>query len=168
MSTNPWIAPSQFLRNNKIKVTAGMILDPHELGMPEHPVFGALPVATVLVAKDDGSVFLSAVIECADCGEEREIGPGDWFQTRRCHTHQRKAQRKSKAVHKSDEEKEAAKLEREAKYAAERAEREIARAEAKAKLAVEKAQAAQAKLELMQKVAAEKGVEISEKAAQQS
>ena len=169
MTTNnqSWIAPSQFLRQNKITVTAGMILDPQELGMPEHPLFGALPVVRVIDAKADGSVFLHGIIECAVCGEKREIEPGDWFQVRRCRTHQKKAQRAAKAVHKTEEEKLAAKQEREAKYAMESAEREIKRAEEKAAAAMKRAEEAAAKLELLAKVAAEKGVKVSPKASEE-
>jgi Na+-translocating ferredoxin:NAD+ oxidoreductase RnfC subunit len=163
-----WIAPSQFLRNNKIKVVAGMVLDPQELGMPAHPVFGALPVVTVIDAKDDGSVFLHGEIECSECGETREIEPGDWFQVRRCRTHQKKAQRKAKAVHKTEEEKLAAKTQREAEQAVKNAEREIKRAEEKAAAAMKRAEDAQAKLDLMAKVAAEKGVGISPKTEEKS
>lgn len=166
MTTNTWMAPSLFLRSNKITVTAGMVLDPAELGMPEHPLFGALPVVTVLEAKDDGSVFLHGTIECSVCGEERDIEPGDWFQVRRCRTHQKRAQRAAKAIHKTDEEKQAAKEEREAKQSLANAEREIERMEKKAALALEKAEAAQARLALMAKVAAEKGAKISPKAEQ--
>jgi hypothetical protein len=165
MTTNTWMTPSTFLRSNKILVTAGMILDPVALGMPEHPIYGPLPVATVLIAKADGSVFLAAEIACSHpgCVEKREIGPGDWFQTRRCHVHQKKAQRAGKSAAKTPEEIEAAKLEREAGYAAasiERAEKKLVaqKAEAERRLA-----SAKEKLELMKKVAAEKGVEISPK-----
>jgi Na+-translocating ferredoxin:NAD+ oxidoreductase RnfC subunit len=166
-----YIAPSLFLRSKNIKVTAGMILDPAELGMEPHPVFGPLPVANVLDAKDDGSVFLHAEIACSECGETRVIEPGDWFQVRRCRAHQKRTQRKSKKVAKTPEEIEAAKIEREAKQAKSSAEREIAKAErlsAEAQAKAEKAAATLAELAakraLIEQVAAEKGAEISEKA----
>jgi hypothetical protein len=159
------MSPKQFLVANKIAVTAGMVLDPEALGIPAHPIYGPLPVVTVLLAKADGSTFLAGEIECAHegCTEKREIGPGDWFQTRMCYAHKKKAQRAAKAVHKTPEEIEAAKLEREAKYASDAIER------AEKKLAAQKVEAekrlvaAKEKLELMKKVAAEKGVEISPK-----
>lgn len=158
-----WMSPKQFLVANKIKVTAGMVLDPVELGMPDEPRFGPLPVLTVLVAKDDGSIFLLGEIECA-CGEKREIHPGDWFQIRGCRTCTKKAQRSAKAVHKTDEEKEAAKLEREVKYASEAAIRAEKSMAAHVAAAEKRAADARAKLELLRAVAAEKGVGISGKA----
>ncbi len=159
-----WMSPKLFLASKGIKVTSGMVLDPEKLGMPEHPVFGALPVATVIDAKDDGSVFLHAIIACSECGEERVIEPGDWFQVRRCHTHQRKAQRKAKKVAKSPEQLAEEKAKREADQKANAAERALAAAQAKVeRLQKEAAEAAERKA-LIAKVAAEKGAEISKNA----
>ena len=138
-----WMSPKLFLASKGIKITAGMVLDPVELGMPVHPTFGPLPVATVITAKDDGSVFLHATIECSECGEEREIEPGDWFQVRRCSQHQKRAQRKAKKLVKSDEVLASEKAAREEKQAAKSAEAALAKAQAK----VEKLQAAAAKAE---------------------
>jgi hypothetical protein len=156
-----YIAPSQFLRQNKIVVSAGQILDPTELGMEAHPVFGTLPVVEVVEAKEDGSVFLLAEMTCA-CGEVRQIHPGDWFQVRACETCTKKRQRKAKKDTKSPEEIEAAQAERDLKYA----EAAIARAEVKAAAAIAKAEKTKADLEarkaLVAKVAAEKNVPVSE------
>ena len=155
-----YMAPSQFLRSNKIKVTAGMILDPAELGMPAHPVFGPLPVVEVVEAKDDGSVFLLGEITC-ECGEVRTIHPGDWFQVRACETCTKKRQRKARRPVKSEAEKAEAAALREVKQA----EAEIARAQKRAAEATAKAEKAKADLEakqaLIAKVAEEKGVGIS-------
>jgi hypothetical protein len=155
-----YIAPSQFLRNAKIQVTAGMILDPIELGMEPHPVFGDLPVVTVIEAKEDGSVFLLGEIEC-DCGNLRTIHPGDWFQVRACETCTKKRQRKARRHTKSDEEKAAAQATRELKQAQDA----ITRAEEKAKVAQARAAKLQEELEarqaLVAKVAQEKGVGVS-------
>lgn len=163
-TTNPWMSPKLFLASKGIKITAGMVLDPEELGMPEHPIFGALPVATVIEAKDDGSVFLHATIECSECGETREIEPGDWFQVRRCQQHQRKAQRKAKKVAKTPEQLASEKAERETKQAAKTAEAQLAKAQAKVEKLQAEAKAALEKAELLAKVAAEKGVPVSPEA----
>ena len=167
-----WMSPKLFLASKGIKITAGMVLDPVELGMPEHPTFGPLPVATVIEAKEDGSVFLHATIECSECGEEREIEPGDWFQVRRCSQHQKRAQRKAKKIAKTPEQLAEEKKVREDKQAAKSAEAQLAKAlakvealQVKAAKAEEDAAAAAARAELIAKVAAEKGVPVSEKAA---
>lgn len=157
-----YIAPSQFLRSKGIKVTAGQILDPEELGMEAHPSFGPLPVVEVIEAKEDGSVFLLASFTCA-CGEVREIHPGDWFQVRACAACTKKAQRRAKKVVKSDEVKAQEQAAREAKLAEAAMTRAAAKVEA-LKAKAEKALAdAEAKVALIAKVAAEKAA-----AAQQS
>lgn len=172
MST--WIAPSQFLKQNKITVESGMVLDPTELGMPSHPLYGDLLTVEVLEAKADGSVFLLGRCTCPVCGEAFEIHPGDWFQKRACNACSKKARRPSAKM--SEEEKEAKKAERTAKYAAERVVKEQKKAEEAAARAQKAAEEAQAKVEalrkaseeraaLIAKVAAEKGVAVSEKAA---
>ena len=155
-----YLAPSQFLRAAKIQVTAGMILDPQQLGMADHPVFGPLPVVTVIEAKEDGSVFLQAEMIC-ECGASRTIHPGDWFQVRGCESCTKRRQRRARRPVKSDVEKATAQAERDAKVAADA----VVRAEAKALVAKAKADKALADLEarqaLVAKVAQEKGVEIS-------
>jgi hypothetical protein len=155
-----YMAPSQFLRANKVKVTAGMILDPQQMGMADHPSYGPLPVVLVLEAKQDGSIFLLGEIKC-DCGATREIHPGDWFQVRGCETCTKKARRRGKSARKTDEEKAAAQAERELKYA----EDKLARLEAKKTAAVAHAAKLAAELEerkaLIAQVAAEKGVEVA-------
>ena len=157
-----YIAPSQFLRSKGIKVTAGQILDPDELGMEAHPTFGPLPVVEVVEAKEDGSVFLLAEFTCA-CGEVRQIHPGDWFQVRACETCTKRRQRKAKKVVKSDEQKAAELAARETKLADAAMLRAAAKVE-QLKAKAEKALAdAEAKVALIAKVAAEKAA-----AAQQS
>ena len=155
-----YIAPSQFLRSNKINVTVGMTLDPQQLGMPAHPIFGELPVVTVLEAKADGSVFLLAEMVC-ECGASRTIHPGDWFQVRACESCTKRRQRKSRRHTKSEEEKAAAQAERDLKYANDA----IKRAEDKAAAAMAKAEKLNAELEarkaLIAKVAEEKGVGVA-------
>ena len=155
-----YMAPKQFLAANKIKVEVGQVLSPIEMGMEPHPVFGHLPVVTVLEAKEDGSIFLLGEIEC-ECGATRVIHPGDWFQVRACETCTKRRQRRARRPTKSEEEKAQAQAERELKQA----EANIIRAEARAAAAAEKASLLQAKLEerrsLIAKVAAEKGVGIS-------
>ena len=160
MSQMSYIAPSQFLRSNAIKVTAGQILDPAELGMEPHPTFGPLPVVEVVEAKEDGSVFLLAEFTCA-CGEVRQIHPGDWFQVRACETCTKRRQRKAKKVTKSDEVKAAEKLAREAKLAEASAARATAKVEALQAKAVKALAEAEAKLALIEKVRAEKAAEAS-------
>jgi hypothetical protein len=154
------MAPSQFLRQNKVSVTAGMVLDPVQLKMSDHPVYGPLPVVRVLEAKQDGSIFLLGEIDC-ECGAVRVIHPGDWFQVRACESCTKKARRKSKSVAKTPEEKAAAQAERELKYAEEK----LARLEAKKAAAVANAAKLAAELEerkaLIAQVAAEKGVEVA-------
>ena len=155
-----YLAPSQFLRSNKISVTAGMILDPQQLGMADHPVFGPLPVVTVIEAKEDGSVFLLAEMVC-ECGATRTIHPGDWFQVRACESCTKRRQRRARRPVKSDAEKAAAQAARDLKLAQDA----ITRAEEKAKVAQEKALAAKAELDakqaLIAKVAQEKGVQVA-------
>lgn len=161
-----WMSPKLFLASNGIKITAGMILDPEKLGMPEHPTFGPLPVVKVLDAKDDGSVFLHGEIECATCSEIRVIEPGDWFQVRRCQQHQRQAQRKAKKIAKTPEQLAEEKAAREADQKTKTAEQQLKVAEAKLAAAQKVAAAMAEKKALLEKVAAEKGAEISEKAEQ--
>ena len=150
-----YIAPSQFLRSKNIKVTAGMILDPAELGMEDHPVFGPLPTVEVLEAKEDGSVFLLAEFTC-ECGEVRQIHPGDWFQVRACETCTKKRQRRAKKVVKSDEVKAAEALTRETKRAEQAAKSAQAKLEAAQAKATKLAEEVAAKKALIAKVEAEK------------
>ena len=171
---NTWMSPKSFLGLNKIKVEAGMILDPDELGMPEHPQYGKLLTIEVIEAKADGSIFLLGQATCPMCGEAFHPHPGDWFQKRACNVCAKKGRRPSAKM--SEEEKEAKKAERTAKYAAERVVKEQAKAEEAAKRAQKAAEEAQAKVEalkkaaaeradLIAKVAAEKGVAVSPQAA---
>ena len=150
-----YIAPSQFLRSKAIKVTAGMILDPAELGMQPHPTFGPLPVVEVVEAKEDGSVFLQAEMTC-ECGEVRTIHPGDWFQVRACETCTKRRQHKARKIIKSDEVKAEEALTRETKRAeeaAKRAREKLVVAQAKAAKLAEEVETKQA---LIAKVEAEK------------
>jgi uncharacterized Zn finger protein (UPF0148 family) len=168
---NTYIAPSQFLKQNKIKVEAGDVLDPTVLGMAPHPMYGALLPVTVIEAKADGSVFLLAQASCPKCGEAFELHPGDWFQKRACNTCSKKARRGSGL---SEEEKAARKAERDVETAQARVTKEAKKAEEAAERAQLKAAEAQAKVEeiraaaaaraeLVAKVAAEKGVAVSQR-----
>ena len=159
-----WMSPKLFLASKGIKITAGMVLDPEELGMPEHKTFGPLPVVKVLDAKDDGSVFLHGEIECSECGEIRVIEPGDWFQVRRCQQHQRQAQRKAKKIAKTPEQLAEEKAARETDQKAKAADRALLAAEKKLAAATKHAEEMAAKKALLEKVAAEKGAEISKDA----
>ena len=47
------MTPKQFLLSKGIKVKVGDILNPTELGMPAHDLYGTLPVVAVTEVKDD-------------------------------------------------------------------------------------------------------------------
>lgn len=76
-----WESPKRFLRGKRLKI--GQILDPEQLGMQPHPLYGPLPVLVVLETFDDCSL-MRGQIRCATCGHHRIIVAGDWFQVRRC------------------------------------------------------------------------------------
>jgi hypothetical protein len=157
-----WVSPKSFLQGRKLEV--GEILDPVKLGMPVHPTFGPLPTLKVTVVKEDGSL-LEGNYCCTEegCGELLEIHAGDWFQVRRCKTHQRRAARAKsskrlnpevKAVKEAERIK--AKAERDAVKAQEKATKAAARAQAIASKQEEKAKALEAAAAAKVKAAQEK------------
>lgn len=168
MSQN-WIAPKSYLAQNGIKITVGETLDPTQIGMPEHPLYGVLPTLVVTEIKADGSL-LHGEITC-ECGSVREIGAGDWFQVRRCEDCQKVAQRSArKPVISADEQarREAAKLAkaqaREAKQAEAKLAREAKQAEAKLAREAKKVEQLAAKKAKLEAVAAEMRTTVSAKA----
>jgi hypothetical protein len=157
-----WVKPSDFIASKSIKVVDGSVLDPEQLGMPEHPTFGKLPVLTVLVANDDNTYFILGCIDCA-CGVKREVHAGDWHQVRGCKTCTKTRQRAgNRAAGASPEAQLLAQLARTVKEAERKAKLDAA----KAKVAAENAAIQEkARLEheaLVAKVAAEKGVGVSQ------
>jgi flagellar biosynthesis GTPase FlhF len=154
-NTTSWIKPSQFLRDNKMKVKVGDVLDPASLGMATHPTFGALPVLTVTEADEDGRLLAGTIVCAEDPSEVVHVKAGDWFQVRRCRTHQKRLQRKNSRSKLSPEVKEA----REAERAAAKAARDQKKAEEKAAKAAKRAEEEKARIEKKlaeQKAAAEK------------
>jgi hypothetical protein len=139
-----WTSPMQQLKQLGVKVEAGQILNPVELGMSAHPQYGVMPTVKVLEAKADGSVFLLGEIKC-ECGETRQIHPGDWFQVRSCLKCAKRARRGSEKL--SEAEKTARAAERAAKVEQNRLVKAQTKAEAQAEKARKTAEAAQAKVE---------------------
>jgi hypothetical protein len=139
-----WTSPMQQLKQLGVKVAAGMVLNPSGLGMTAHPQYGDLPIVKVLEAKADGSVFLLGEIEC-ECGETRQIHPGDWFQVRSCLKCAKRARRGGEKL--SEAEKAARAAERAVKVEQNRLIKAQAKAEAQAEKARKAAEAAAAKVE---------------------
>lgn len=164
MTNANWMTPKKFFSNNKTKLTVGQIVDPAQLGMPAHPIHGALPVLTVTEVKEDGEL-LTGTISCIGqggdhkCSETVTVHAGDWFQVRRCRTCQKRVSRRNSRSRLSPEEKATreaartqAKAERDAKKAADKA----AKAEERLKAEKERlaAKAAKAEQEAQAKIAA--------------
>ena len=143
--------PKQFLASMGIKVNVGDVLNPTELGMPPHQLYGSLPVVEVTKA-DDGNL-VEGIASCLDCGTQVTIHAGDWFQKRRCEKCQKKAQRR--AAHPPMTEVEKAEV---------LAIRESKKAIVAAKHAEEKAAKAQIRALAIQQKAEEKALKIRQEA----